>query len=68
MARLRLALFLIALVWLPVGVVALVVRAAIFDRALFNAFFVIALIGHGLSLVGWRAAYSRWVAPVALPS
>ena len=58
----------IALVWLPVGVVALVMRAAIFDRHLFNAFFVIALVGHGLFLVGWRAAYSWWVAPVALPS
>jgi hypothetical protein len=52
----------IALVWLPVGVVALVARAAIFDRHLFNAFFVIALIGHGLFLIGWRAIYSRWLA------
>lgn len=58
----------IALVWLPVGVVALVARAAVFDRHLFNAFFVIALIGHGLFLIGWRAGYSRWVAPVSVRS
>jgi hypothetical protein len=50
------------MIWLPVGVVALMVRAAIFDRHLFNAFFVIALIGHGLFLVGWRAVYSRCLA------
>jgi hypothetical protein len=53
----------IALIWLPVGVIALVARAAIFDRALFNAFFVIALAGYGLFLVAWRAAYARWLAP-----
>jgi hypothetical protein len=52
----------LALIWLPVGAVALIARAAVFDRALFNAFFVIALIGHGLFLIGWRAAYSRWLA------
>lgn len=50
----------IALVWLPAGVVALGARALIFDRELFNAFFVIALLGHGLFLLSWRAVYSRW--------
>jgi Protein of unknown function (DUF3054) len=49
----------VALVWLPAGVIALVARAAIFDSALFNAFFVVALVGYGLFLVAWRAAYSR---------
>lgn len=53
----------VALVWLPAGVIALVARAAIFDRALFNAFFVVALVGYGLFLVGWRAIYGRWLAP-----
>jgi hypothetical protein len=56
----------IALVWLPAGVIALCARAAIFDRALFNAFFVIALVGYGLFLVAWRAAYARWLAPSAV--
>jgi hypothetical protein len=51
----------IALIWLPAGVIALCLRAAIFDRALFNAFFVVALVGYGLFLVGWRAAYGRWL-------
>lgn len=41
-------------VYLACGVTALVVRAAIFDRTLFNAFFVIALFGNGLMLLGWR--------------
>jgi hypothetical protein len=44
-------------VWLPAGVIALIARAAIFDRALFNAFFVVALVGYGLFLAGWRAIY-----------
>jgi hypothetical protein len=52
----------IALIWLLVGVVALCVRALIFDRSLFNAFLVIALVGNGLLLMGWRAAYAAWVA------
>ncbi|MDP9180252.1 MAG: DUF3054 domain-containing protein [Chloroflexota bacterium] len=54
-----LGLVRVALVWLPAGVIALVARAAIFDRALFNAFFVVALVGYGLFLVAWRTAYSR---------
>jgi hypothetical protein len=45
--------------WVPVGIVALCARALVFDRELFNAFFVIALVGHGLFLVSWRAVYSR---------
>ncbi len=40
--------------YLVCGVMALVARAIIFDRALFNAFFVIALVGNGLMLFGWR--------------
>lgn len=53
----------LAITWLPIGVVALLARALVFDRHLFNAFFVIALVGHGLFLVGWRAVYARWLAP-----
>jgi len=52
----------IALLWLPAGVVALCARALVFDRELFSAFFVIALIGHGVFLLSWRAVYSRWLA------
>ncbi len=58
----RESLLRLALTWLPCGVLALCLRAAIFDRALFNAFFVIALVGYGLFLVAWRAVYSRWLA------
>lgn len=50
----------IALTWIPAGIIALIARAAIFDRHLFNAFFVIALIGDGIFITGWRALYSRW--------
>lgn len=57
----------IALVWLPAGGIALCLRAAIFDRALFNAFFVIALAGYGLFLVAWRAAYARWLTEAGKP-
>jgi hypothetical protein len=53
----------VSLVWLPADFIALVARAAVFDRALFNAFFVVALVGYGLFLVGWRAIYGRWLAP-----
>lgn len=52
----------IAAIWVPVGIVALCARALVFDRELFNAFFVIALVGHGLFLVSWRAVYSQWLA------
>ena len=48
--------------WLVAGVLALVARAIIFDRELFNAFFVIALVGNGLFLASWRAVYNRWIA------
>lgn len=51
----------LALIWVPAGVIALIARAAIFDRALFNAFFVIALVGYGLFLVAWRAIYGCWL-------
>jgi len=47
------ARFLVA--YLVAGVVALVARSIIFDRTLFNAFFVIALVGNGILLFGWRA-------------
>ena len=53
----------VALVWLPAGAIALIARAAIFDRALFNAFFVVAMVGYGLFLIAWRAIYGRWLAP-----
>jgi phage shock protein PspC (stress-responsive transcriptional regulator) len=42
------------------GVVALIARSIVFDRTLLNAFFVIALIGNGLFLFGWRAAAVAW--------
>lgn len=41
-------------VYLLCGMVALAARSAVFDRALFNAFFVIALVGNGLLLFAWR--------------
>lgn len=58
-------LWRLALVWVIAGVVALCVRALIFDRALFNAFFVIALVGNGVLMLGWRAAYGVWVTRTA---
>lgn len=50
-------------VYLVCGVAALVARAIIFDRALFNAFFVIALVGNGLMLFGWRWLRAGFGAP-----
>jgi len=41
-------------VYLVCGVSALVARSVIFDRSLFNAFFVIGLAGNGLMLFAWR--------------
>jgi hypothetical protein len=41
-------------VFLVCGITALVARSLIFDRALLNAFFVIALVGNGLLLFAWR--------------
>jgi hypothetical protein len=41
-------------VYIACGVTALVARSAIFDRTLFNAFFIIALVGNGLLLFAWR--------------
>lgn len=55
-------LWRIVVIWVLVGIVALCARALVFDRELFNAFFLIALVGHGLFLVSWRAVYSRWLA------
>jgi hypothetical protein len=63
----RESLVRLAVIWLPAGVIALCARAAIFDRALFNAFFVIALAGYGLFLVAWRAAYARWLTEAGKP-
>ena len=54
----RESLVSVALIWLVAGVVALFARALIFDRALFNAFFVIALVGNGVLLLAWRAAWA----------
>jgi hypothetical protein len=52
--------------WLPAGVLGLFLRSMVFDRTLFTAFFVIALIGNGLFLFGWRAVAARFLreAPV----
>jgi len=55
----RESLVRIAVTWLVAGVVALCARALIFDRALLNAFFVIALLGNGVLLLAWRSA-TRW--------
>lgn len=41
-------------IYLVCGVAALVARSLVFDRTLFNAFFVIALAGNGLMLFVWR--------------
>jgi hypothetical protein len=59
----QLRLTTLVAVWAAVGVVALAGRALVFERELFNAFFVIALAGNGLFLAGWRSIYSRWLAP-----
>jgi len=47
--------------YLAAGVIALVARSLLFDRSLFNAFFVIALAGNGLFLFGWRFAAWAWL-------
>ena len=41
-------------VYLVCGVAALVARSVTFDRPLFNAFFVISLVGNGVLLFTWR--------------
>jgi hypothetical protein len=48
--------------YLVAGVLALLARSLVFDRTLLNAFFVIALVGNGLFLFGWRATYGWWLA------
>ncbi|MEO8457892.1 MAG: DUF3054 domain-containing protein [Chloroflexota bacterium] len=58
----------LALIWLTAGVVALCGRALIFDRALLNAFFPIALIGNGILLLAWRAVYSTRLARRTSPA
>jgi Protein of unknown function (DUF3054) len=47
--------------FLMAGVIALVARSIVFDRTLLNAFFVIALVGNGLLLFGWRTGYNWWL-------
>ncbi|TMB96618.1 MAG: DUF3054 domain-containing protein [Chloroflexi bacterium] len=47
------------MLWLPAGVLGLVIRSMVFERALFTAFFPIALIGNGLFLLAWRTIYER---------
>ena len=54
--------------YLVAGVIALSVRSLIFDRVLFNAFFVIALAGNGLFLYGWRAAAAWWLGRRSAPT
>jgi hypothetical protein len=48
--------------WLVAGTLALAVRALIFDRELFSAFFVIVLVGDGLFLLAWRTVHDRLLA------
>jgi hypothetical protein len=48
------------LAYLVAGLCALVARSIIFDRALVNAFFLIALVGNGLFLFAWRTGYAWW--------
>ena len=54
--------------YLVAGVIALSARSLIFDRALFNAFFVIALAGNGLFLYGWRVAAGWWLRRRSAPT
>jgi len=48
----------IVMLWAPAGVLGLVLRSMVFERALFTAFFAVALIGDGLFLFAWRWFYS----------
>ncbi len=41
-------------VWLICGTLALLARSIVFGRPLFSAFFIVALLGDGLSLFAWR--------------
>ncbi len=54
--------------WLVAGIAALVGRAAFFDRELFTAFFVIALVGNGLFLLAWRTVYDFLLSRDAAPA
>ena len=55
--RTRVALWRLLALWGIAGVLALGARALVFDRELFTAFFVIALVGNGLFLASWRVLY-----------
>jgi hypothetical protein len=50
-------------VYLVCGVTALVARSLVFDRTLFNAFFVIALVGNGALLFAWRSLRAGFLPP-----
>jgi hypothetical protein len=53
--------------YLVAAAIALTARSVIFDRALFNAFFVIALVGNGLFLFAWRAICAWWLSRRSTP-
>jgi hypothetical protein len=53
--------------YLIAAVIALSARSLLFDRALLNAFFVIALAGNGLFLFGWRVAAAAWLGRRSAP-
>jgi hypothetical protein len=53
--------------YLVAAVIALAARSIFFDRTLFNAFFVIALIGNGLFLFAWRAICGWWLSRRSSP-
>jgi hypothetical protein len=55
-------------VYLPAATVALLSRAVVFDRSLFSAFFVIALVGNGLFLLAWRFAARIVIARRSTPA
>ena len=48
----------IVLLWLPAGVLGVVLRSMVFERTLFTAFLAVALIGDGLFLLAWRWFYT----------
>jgi len=54
--------------YLAAAVLALAARSTVFDRMLFSAFFVIALVGNGLLIYVWRAAYGRWLGRRSTPA
>jgi hypothetical protein len=50
----------VLIVWFVAGIAGMCLRAVVFDRALFTAFFAIGITGMGLFLGGWRAIYNWW--------